>query len=366
MDLVEELDDPAVPITMACMALGISRATLYRNTQPPPPARVVERALSPRRISDAEREAILDVFHSAAFVDQSVMEVYAALLSRGVYLASIRTMYRVLAERGETQERRNQRLPQVHTKPSLTATAPNQVWTWDITKLATTRVGVFLHLYVVLDLFSRYVVGWMVATKECKHLAAQLFADVIARHGIEPGLTVHADRGSAMKSDTLAQLLATLGVQRSFSRPRISDDNPFSEAQFKTLKYQPDYPGKFEGVLHARGWLQPFFGWHNDEHHHSGLALYTPADVFLGRVEQVRGVRQAALDVAYADHPERFPNGPPRAPTPPAEVTINPTASSLATVDAVPRHLPSTGLAVYAAHPANPGVDSTPATAFTS
>jgi transposase InsO family protein len=329
MDLVEELDDPAVPITAACAALGVSRATVYRNTRPPPPPRVTQRARSPRRISDVERAAILDAFHSPEFVDQSVMEVYAALLSRGVYLASIRTMYRVLAERGETQERRNQRLPHVYTKPSLTATAPNQVWTWDITKLATTRVGVFLHLYVVLDLFSRYVVGWMVASRECKHLAAQLFAEVIARHGIEPGLTVHADRGSAMKSDTLAQLLATLGVQRSFSRPRVSDDNPFSEAQFKTLKYQHDYPGKFEGELHARGWLQPFFGWHNDEHHHSGLALYTPADVFFGRVEQVRAVRQVALNAAYADHPERFPNGAPRAPLPPAEVSINPLGEDL-------------------------------------
>jgi len=324
MDLVEELDDPAVPIATVCEALGVSRATLYRNTRPPTPPRVAQRAPSPRRIGDAERSAILDVFHSAEFVDQSVMEVYAALLSRGVYLASIRSMYRVLAALGETKERRNQRLPQVHVKPSLTATAPNQVWTWDITKLATTRVGVFLHLYVILDLFSRYVVGWMVATKECKHLAAMLFAETIARHGVEPGLTVHADRGSAMKSDTLAQLLATLGVQRSFSRPRVSDDNPFSEAQFKTLKYQHDYPGRFLGELHARGWLQPFFGWHNDEHHHSGLALYTPADVFFGRVEQVRAVRQAALDNAYAEHPERFPRGAPRALLPPAEVSINP------------------------------------------
>src|ERR1019366_4026279 len=190
------------------------------------------------------------------------------------------------AQRGATQTqrpRRNQRRPIVHAKPSLTATAPNQVWTWDITKLATTAVGVFLHAYVIIDLFSRYVVGWMVAAKECKHLAAQLFAETIARHGIEPGLTVHADRASAMKSDTLAQLLATLGVERSFSRPHVSDDNAFSEAQFKTLKYQPDYPGRFLGEVHARGWLGPFFGWHNEEHHHSGLALFTPADVFFAR-----------------------------------------------------------------------------------
>lgn len=333
MDVVEEIADPIVPIAIACRALGVSRATLYRNTQPPAPCNVTERARSPRRLSDGERADVLAELHSKEFADQPPHEVFATLLTRGRYLASIRTMYRLLAERGETKERRNQRRLQVHPKPSLTATAPNQVWTWDITKLATTAVGVFLHAYVIIDLFSRYVVGWMVATRECKHLAAQLFAETIARHGVEPGLTVHADRGSAMKSDTLAQLLATLGAQRSFSRPHVSDDNAFSEAQFKTLKYQPDYPGKFAGVLHARGWLEPFFGWHNDEHHHSGLALYTPADVFFGRVDEVRLVRQGALDAMYAAHPERFPHGAPRAALPPATVSINPITSSAVSID---------------------------------
>jgi putative transposase len=332
MDLVEDIADPVVPIATACQALGISRATLYRNTRPAPPRQMSQRPPSPRRVSDAERTSILDAFHSAEFGDQSVMEVYAALLSRGIYLASIRTMYRVLAEEGETTERRNQRLPHVYAKPSLTATAPNQVWTWDITKLATTATGVFLHAYVIIDLFSRYVVGRMLAARECKHLAAQLFAETIARHGVEPGLTVHADRGSAMKSDTLAQLLATLGAQRSFSRPHVSDDNAFSESQFKTMKYQPDYPGRFTGELHARGWLEPFFGWHNDEHHHSNLALFTPADVFFGRVEQIRLVRQAALDAGYAAHPERFPHGAPLVPLPPTEVSINPITSSAVTI----------------------------------
>lgn len=328
MDLIEELDDPAVPIVRACDALGVSRATIYRSTRPSSPPRLHSRAPCPRRISDEERAAVMDVLHSPEFVDQPPHEVYATLLSRGVYLASVRSMYRLLAERGETQERRNQRRALVHPKPSLTASAPNQVWTWDITKLATTAVGVFLHAYVIIDLFSRYVVGWMVAAKECKHLAAQLFAETIARHGIEPGLTVHADRGSAMKSDTLAQLLATLGVERSFSRPHVSDDNAFSEAQFKTLKYQPDYPGRFLGEVHARGWLGPFFGWHNDEHHHSGLALFTPADVFFGRVDQIRAVRQAALDEAYQAHPERFPRAAPRVALPPNKVSINPMTSS--------------------------------------
>lgn len=237
-----------------------------------------------------------------------------------------------LAELGESKERRNQRLPHPYVKPSLTATAPNQVWTWDITKLATLEKGIFLHVYVIIDLFSRYVVGWMVAVKECKHLAAQLFAEAAARHGIEPGLVVHADRGSAMKSDTLAQLLAALGIDQSFSRPHVSDDNPFSEAGFKTLKYQPDYPGFFAGLLHARAWLSTFFGWHNDEHQHSGLALFTPAEVFFGRVPAVHAVRQAALDAAYALHSERFPNGPPHAALPPESVHINPLEALVVTV----------------------------------
>ena len=233
-------------------------------------------------------------------------------------------MYRVLAEAGETKERRNQRAPQQHAMPSLTATAPNQIWTWDITKLATLKKGIFLMAYVIIDLFSRFVVGWMVAAKECKHLAAQLFSETIARHGVAPGLLVHSDRGSAMKSDTLAQLLDSLGASRSFSRPRVSNDNPYSEAHFKTLKYQPDYPGRFGCVLHGRAWLQDFFAWHNDHHHHSGLALFTPADVFHGRVAEVATVRQAALDAAYRVHPERFPNGAPSVPLPPAAVHINP------------------------------------------
>ncbi len=242
-------------------------------------------------------------------------------------------MYRVLAAAGESIERRNQRPTQVHAKPSLSATAPNQVWTWDITKLATVERGVFLMAYVIIDLFSRYVVGWMLAGKECKHLAAQLFAETIARHGVEPGLTVHADRGSAMKSDTLAQLLASLGASRSFSRPRVSDDNPFSESGFKTMKSQPDYPGRFTGELHGRGWLSQFFDWQNNDHHHTGLALFTPADVFHGRVEVVAAKRQTALDNAYAAHPERFPHGPPRVRRPPNIVHINPLDTGVVVVD---------------------------------
>ena len=331
MKLVEERDE-VVPLSAACDALAVSRASLYRARRPRAASQNVRRrAPNPRRLDDVERQRLLDTMHLPEFADQPPTEVYASLLGRGIYLASIRTMYRVLAAAGETSERRNQRAPHAYAKPSLTATAPNQVWTWDITKLATTRKGVFLMAYVIIDLFSRYVVGWMLAPKECKHLAAQLFAETIARHGIEPGLQVHMDRGSPMKSDTLAQLLASLGASRSFSRPRVSDDNAFSEAQFKTMKYQPDYPGRFDGELHGRAWLQDFFGWHNDDHHHSSLALFTPADVFYGRVATVAATRQAALDVAYAAHPERFPHGAPRVALPPAAVHINPL-----TADALP------------------------------
>jgi transposase InsO family protein len=342
MDLVEDFAEPGVPVVAACVALGLSRASLYRGTCPAPPRSLRVPTVHPRRLRDDERQAIVDAMHSAEFVDQSPMEVFATLLGRGIYLASIRTIYRVLAELGETRERRNQRLPHSHVKPTLTATAPGQVWTWDITKLATLQRGVFLHAYVIIDLFSRYVVGWMVAAKECKHLAAQLFADTVARHGIEPGLTVHSDRGAAMKSDTLAQLLASLGVDQSFSRPRVSNDNPFQESHFKTMKYQPDYPGRFASVLHARAWLQDFFGWHNNDHHHSGLALFTPAEVFFHRVPVVHSARQAALDAAYARHPGRFPNGPPKAALPPAEVHNNPLEALTATVSVSETSAPTT------------------------
>jgi putative transposase len=322
-----EQRDVIVPLVVACVALGVSRATLHRRRVPRPPSPPRERVPSRRRISDDERQKILDVLHSPEFADQPPTEVYATLLERGEYLASIRTMYRVLAEVGEVRERRNVRAAMKHAMPSLVATAPNQVWTWDITKLATTQKGVFFHAYVIIDLFSRYVVGWMLASKECKHLAATMLSEAIARHGVEPGLIVHSDRGSAMKSDTVAQLLADLGASRSFSRPRVSADNAFSESQFKTMKYQPDYPGRFGSELEAKAWMQGFVGWHNEEHHHAGLALFTPSDVFHGRVDEILATRQAALDAAYDAHPERFPNGPPRARRPPARVCINPTST---------------------------------------
>ncbi len=325
MDVVEDITDSQIPIVQACAAVGLSRATLYRQTQPAKPALPVVRAPSPRRLSDTERQVILDTVHSDEFVDQPPLEMYARLLSRGVYLASIRTIYRVLASDGESSERRAQRVPMSHAKPTLVATAPNQVWTWDITKMRGPLPGIFYCLYAVLDLFSRMTVGWLLAEHESAALAEELFTESVARHSVEPGtLTVHADRSSAMRSEGLAQLLGTLGVVRSFSRPHVSDDNAFSESQFKTLKYQPDYPGRFASMAHARAWCQEFFAWYNDHHQHSGLALFTPADVFYGRVEEVAALRQATLDAAHAAHPERFPNGPPIVRRPPDSVAINP------------------------------------------
>lgn len=364
MDLVEELDSPTIPIVQACNALGISRATMYRRTTPPNPPSYSSRPPNPRRLGEDERQAILDVLHSEQFVDQPPPEVYAALLSQGVYMASIRTMYRVLAALGESRERRAQRAPMKHVKPTLTATAPNEVWTWDITKLRSVVPGVMYCLYMIIDLFSRMVVGWLLAEHENAGHAERLFADTIARHGIAPGaLTVHADRGSPMKSEDLAQLFAVLGVARSFSRPHVSDDNAFSEAQFKTLKYQPDYPGRFTSFVHARAWCQEFIGWFNEQHQHSGIALFTPVDVFYGRVEEVAKRRQAALDEAFAAHPERFPNGPPLAKRPPAAVHINPLpveaeASSVVAAGAEKEMAPRAAAKTPQHEPPNPGTEN--------
>jgi putative transposase len=318
--------DPLIPLQQTCAALGMPRATLYRHSKPKTSSAVIaKRRRSPRRLSDAERQGVLDVLHEPRFADQPPAQVFAKLLDEGRYLCSIRTMHRLLQERAESGERRVQRPKTHHPVPRLVADAPNVVWTWDITKLATWAKGVFLNLYVVLDLYSRFVVAWMVAGRENSALAKQLLAEAIARYGIEAGqLRVHQDRGAPMTARGFVDLLATLGVDPSHSRPRVSNDNAFSESQFKTLKYQPDFPGCFRDLEHARLWCGGFFGWYNDEHQHSGLALFTPADVFYGRVEQLIATRQAGLDAAYAAHPERFVNGAPTVRRPPAVVAINP------------------------------------------
>jgi len=263
--------------------------------------------------------------HSKRFVDQTVRQAHAELLDEGHYIASVRTFYRVLEAMGETKDRRNQRAPRNHSVPRLVATRPNEIWTWDITKLPTFVPGVFLNLYLVLDLLSRYPVAWMVAERENSALAKQLFSEALARYGIEPGtITIHNDRGAPMTALGFIDLLSELGAARSLSRPRVSNDNPFSESCFKTVKQQPDYPGRFRDVALARAWCDEFFDWYANVHRHSGLAFFTPADVFFGRVAKLAPVRQRALDAAYAAHPERFVSGPPRAPMPPPQVAINP------------------------------------------
>jgi putative transposase len=280
-----------------------------------------------RTLTTAERAKVLAVLHEPRFADQPPREIYATLLDEGRYVASIRTMYRILKAAGEGGERRAQRGPRACPTPSLQATAPNQVWTWDITKLPTYTRGDFLNLYVILDLWSRYVVGWMVAGRETSALAQHLFATAITRYEIAPDqLLVHQDRGAPMTAHGFTGLLGELGVRRSYSRPRISNDNPYSESHFKTLKYQPDYPGRFVGTRDACPWLADFFAWYCYRHRHEGLGLFTPADCFFGRVPELATQRQAVLDAAYDAQPARFVRGRPRVSLPPRVVAINPPA----------------------------------------
>jgi putative transposase len=331
MELLDQRD-PSIALAPACRALNMSRATLYRRNAPPRPKKP-RMTCSPRGLSEAERQEVLAVLDSPEFVDQPPAEIYATLLSRGTYLASVPTMYRLLAVQGQSNERRRQRPPQTHQKPQLVATAPNQVWTWDITKVPGLMRGVFFYVYVILDLFSRYVVGWMAAERETGLLATEFLRETLQRHGVLPHmLTLHSDRGSPMTANSMVQLLATLGVSRSLSRPHVSDDNPFIESHFKTAKYQPDYPERFGGLLHVRAWFGEFFGWYTEHHHHEGLAYFTPAEVFFGRIPEVAAQRQAALDAAFAAHPERFVRGRPIVALPPTAVYINP----LATPEALP------------------------------
>jgi putative transposase len=312
-------------MTRACKAVGLVRATAYRHLLPPVATCARPRPTSHRRMPDDERVEVLAVLDSRRFIDQPPREVYGKLLSEGKYLCSVRSMYRLLSERAPIKDRRNHREPRSYAVPRLVAATPNEVWSWDISKLPGLQRGQFYNLYVVLDMFSRFVVAWMVAKHENSALAKQLFAEAVTRYGIDPGtLVVHNDRGAPMTSHGFAGLLDELGVERSYSRPRVSDDNPFSEVLFHTAKHQPDYPGRFRDLEHARQWCDEFFRWHNAEHHHDGLALFTPQDVFMGHVERIAEVRQRALDEAYQRAPERFVAGPPVVPRPPQRVMLNP------------------------------------------
>ena len=316
----------AVGVSRACEALDVSRATYYRHRHPPRPRRAPKlRRPSPRALTPSERRAVLELLHSARFVDRSPAAVHATLLDEDRYLCSRRTMYRLLAGEKEVRERRNQCRRPAYAKPELLATGPNQVWTWGLTKLRAALKWSYYWLYVVLDLFSRYAVAWMLARRESGDLARELFARAYAQQGIRPGqLTVHSDRGGAPTAKTLTQLYADLGVEPSLSRPHVSNDNPFSEAQFKTMKYAPGYPDRFGSYEDAHGWCRRFFPWYNTEHRHSALEYLTPEVVHYGRAPGVLDARQRVLDRAYAAHPERFANGPPRAGRAPAAVWINP------------------------------------------
>jgi len=289
----------------------------------------------PRALSPVEETAILAALHTERFVDRAPASIVATLLDEGTFLCSVRTMYRLLARHGEVRERRDQLRHPAYAVPELLATGPNQVWTWDITKLRGPAKWTCFHLYVILDIFSRYVVGWMVAPHESAVLARKLIAASVARQGIQPGeLTVHADRGSSMRSKPVALLLADLGVTKSHSRPHVSDDNPFSESHFKTLKYRPGFPDRFGSIEDARAFCVAFFAWYDTEHRHSGIALLTPEDVHYGRATERLAARGVVLDAAYAAHPERFVRRPPRPAAPPTAVWINPpTATALQTVE---------------------------------
>lgn len=307
----------------ACTALGVPRSSLYRGRRPR--AEKASGRVSTRALSAAEKVAVRQELNGERFADQAPREVYAALLDEGRYLCSWRSMYRILAENGEVRERRNQLRHPSYVQPELLATGPNQLWSWDITKLLGPSKWTYYYLYTILDVFSRYVVGWMIAERESAALAEALIAQTCARQGIQPGqLTVHADRGSSMTSQPVALLLADLGVTRTHSRPHVSNDNPYSEAQFKTLKYRPDYPGRFGCLADARAWAQAFFAWYNHEHHHSGLALLTPSDVHFHRAQVVLQTRQAVLQAAYRRTPQRFVKGLPKPLQLPPAVWINP------------------------------------------
>jgi putative transposase len=313
-----------------CQSVGVSRASLYRRRQPGRPATPKSpRASSARALVPAERHAVLDVLHSARFVDQSPAEVHATLLEEQTYLCSTRTMYRILDAAQEVRERRDQARHPAYAKPELVATAPNQIWSWDITKLKGPVKYLYFSLYVILDLFSRYVVGWMVAPHESARLAQRLIEATCVKQGITPHqLTIHADRGAPMRSTLVAELCADLGIDASHSRPRVSNDNPFSEAQFRTVKYRPEFPDRFGSIAHARAIGHDLFTWYNDAHHHSGLSYLTPADVHYGRAATILDVRHRTRLAAYAAHPERFVQGPPRAETLPEAVWINPPAKT--------------------------------------
>ena len=331
MDAVTQLA-PTVGIVAACDFLGVARACFYRQrpvlgpsaSPVPEPVSPVKPAAPARALSPEERASVLAVLHQERFQDRSPAAVQATLLDEGQYLCSIRTMYRILEQEGESRERRDHLVHPAYRKPELLATAPNQLWSWDITKLLGPAKWTYFYLYVILDVFSRYVTGWMVAHREGAELARQFIEETIGKHEVPAGqLHIHADRGRVMTSKPVAFLMADLGVTKTHSRPYVSDDNPYSESQFRTLKYRPEFPDRFGCIQDSRAFCQQFFAWYNEQHRHSGLGLLTPAMVHFGQAQSVLAQRQLVLDAAYQAHPDRFVRRPPKPLPLPSEVWIN-------------------------------------------
>jgi putative transposase len=323
---------PRVGVGRACRAFGMSARTWRHRRQTeegrarPRPSRATgqPRSHHPARIPDHERQQVRDLLCSDRFCDLAPAQVYATLLDEGVYVCSIRQMYRILHEADLVRERRPGHRRQAHTRPVVSATGPNQVWTWDISRLPGPTIRTWFYLYVVIDIFSRSIVAWAVDTVESDKVARRMIRAACARHGIDPKtLTLHSDRGAQMTSNTMAELLEELGVTRSLSRPRVSNDNPYSESNFKTAKYRPEYPKRFGSVAEARTWARRFVHWYNHVHYHSAIGLLHPADLHKGNGDTIRTARQAVLDSAYTTHPERFMNRPPTAPDVPAAAWIN-------------------------------------------
>jgi putative transposase len=321
MQLVHDLGSQH-GVAPTCSALGVSRATYYRGRSPR--AERAPRPTPPRALTAAEQQSVLDALHAPRFVDLSPAEVHATLLDESVYLCSPRSMYRILAKNQEIKERRGVARHPKYAAPELLATRPNELWSWDITRLLGPAKWTYYYLYVILDVFSRYVVGWMVAERESASLSRKLLLETLDRQGIEPGmLTAHMDNGSPMRAKLFVQFLADMGVVESHSRPHVSNDNPYSEAQFKTLKYRPEFPDRCSSLDHAVSACGDLLQWYNNEHHHAGLGFLTPHDVHYGLADAKIVARQLTMQRAHAAHPERFLRGAPKVAQPPKEVWIN-------------------------------------------
>ena len=333
---------PDVGMVRACSVLRLHRSGVYREDVRRrclvAPAVRLPRLAPPLALSETERQVLRDVLCGERFAACAPPTIYATLLDEGTYLASVRTMYRLLAVDGQVRERRNQLTHPIYAKPELLATGPNQVWSWDITKVKGPVKWTYFHLYVILDIFSRYVVGWMIAPRESAQLAEQLIAQTVAKQNIAPGeLTLHADRGTSMRSKTVAELLLDLEVTKSHSRPYVSDDNPFSEAHFKTLKYRPDFPQRFGCIEDARAHCQRFFPWYNDDHRHSGIGYMTPAAVHYGQAQEMFTLRAHTLDAAFMANPKRFKGNCPQPPKLPVAAWINPPKKEPAAITRKPQ-----------------------------